>query len=218
MGKILLLSILVVAFATANLSADVPVGSAYVGFGTTGPIVGYRHFLSDTFAMRGDISGFSYNKDFGSGDVDYHGKLQMLNVGFYGDFFPFDSGFFLSTGAVSGKTQVKATAKPKGAGKIKLNGQEYVYSGDDFIEAKAKYNSFRPYAGIGYASKSAGWGFNANLGVIYGRANVTTRNSANLDKLPKFAENLEAERADVENKIGKYKAYPVLNFGVSYSF
>ena len=33
-------------------------------------------------------------------------------------FFPFDSGFFLSTGAVTGKTQVKATAKPKGAGKI----------------------------------------------------------------------------------------------------
>ena len=90
------------------------------------------------------------------------------------------------------KTQVKATAKPKGAGKIKLNGKEYAYSGDDFIEAKAKYNSFRPYA--------------------------TTRNSANLDKLPKFAENLEAERADVENKIGKYKAYPVLNLGVSYSF
>lgn len=116
------------------------------------------------------------------------------------------------------KTQVKATAKPKGAGKIKLNGKEYAYSGDDFIEAKAKYNSFRPYAGIGYASKSADWGFNANLGVIYGRANVTTRNSANLDKLPKFAENLEAERADVENKIGKYKAYPVLNLGVSYSF
>ncbi|MGP1506436.1 MAG: hypothetical protein ACTTIM_03145 [Campylobacter sp.] len=53
---------------------------------------------------------------------------------------------------------------------------------------------------------------------MYGRANVTTRNSANLDKLPKFTENLEAERADVENKIGKYKAYPVLNFGVSYSF
>ena len=104
MGKILLLSILVAAFTTANLSADAPVGSAYLGFGTTGSIVGYRHFLSDTFAMRGDISGFSYNKDFGSGDVDYHGKLQMLNVGFYGDFFPFDSGFFLSTGAVSGKT------------------------------------------------------------------------------------------------------------------
>ena len=94
MRKILLLSTLVVAFTTANLSADVPVGSAYVGFGTTGSIVGYRHFLSDIFAVRGDISGFSYNKDFGSGDVDYHGKLQMLNVGFYGDFFPFDSGFF----------------------------------------------------------------------------------------------------------------------------
>lgn len=94
MGKILLLSILVAAFTTANLSADAPVGSAYVGFGTTGPIVGYRHFVSDTFAVRGDISGFSYNKDFGSGDVDYHGKLQMLNVGFYGDFFHLIADFF----------------------------------------------------------------------------------------------------------------------------
>ena len=64
--------------------------------------------------------------------------LRSVYIGFYGDFFPFDSGFFLSTGAVTGKTQVKATAKPKGAGKIKLNGKEYAYSGDDFIEAKAK--------------------------------------------------------------------------------
>ena len=116
------------------------------------------------------------------------------------------------------KHRLRLQLNQKALEKFKLNGKEYAYSGDDFIEAKAKYNSFRPYASIGYASKSAGWGFNANLGVIYGRANVATRNSANLDKLPKFAENLEAERADVENKIGKYKAYPILNLGVSYSF
>lgn len=46
MGKILLLSTLVATFATANLSADAPVGSAYVGFGTTGPIVGYDTLLA----------------------------------------------------------------------------------------------------------------------------------------------------------------------------
>ncbi|MFM0563105.1 hypothetical protein [Paraburkholderia sediminicola] len=76
-----------------------------------------------------------------------------------------------------------------------------------------------PYLGIGYGHKpvSKGFGLTFDLGVAYGRPRTTYSVPQIYSQLTTQA-NIDQEEQNISNKVERYKAYPVVQIGVSYRF
>lgn len=78
-----------------------------------------------------------------------------------------------------------------------------------------------PYVGIGFGNPAKrGIGFFFDAGVAYqGEPELDLVATGNATDLPGFNEDLEAERLEIEEELGKYfKFYPVISLGISIGF
>lgn len=78
-----------------------------------------------------------------------------------------------------------------------------------------------PYVGIGFGNPAARpFGFFVDLGVAYqGEPELELVATGNATTLPDFDQDLEEERLDIEEDLGKYfKFYPVISVGLSIGF
>ena len=78
-----------------------------------------------------------------------------------------------------------------------------------------------PYVGIGFGNPTKrGIGIFFDAGVAYqGEPELDLVATGNATTLPGFNEDLEAERLEIEEELGKYfKFYPVISLGISIGF
>lgn len=214
MKKILLSLCLPLALFASDDSKNL----VYSTVGTTGIGVGYSYSINDKFAIRADLNyiGFGVNKDIN--DLNADSDLSMFNFGVFADYSPFNSGFFLSVGALIGDNSLKSTIKPSGnLTTITINGKNYNYDiTQDKLEFEAKYDTFRPYVGLGYKSQSRGFGFFADAGLAYGKAKASYKVTENLGNLA--GNDIKKEFDDFQNDLNDYKVFPILKIGISYRF
>ncbi len=145
--------------------------------------------------------------DFGAGssltvDLDWN-SVQLV-----GDWYPFGEGFRTTLGVVFNNS------------KISLNGKGKI--GDDTnlstVNAELRMSDgVAPYLGIGYGMKpklDKGLGFNMDLGLMFqnpkGTLNVTPGTASQTD--------IAKEQREFQDAADKLKIFPVLSFGISYSF
>ena len=95
------------------------------------------------------------------------------------------------------------------------------YTFDGTIE----FNKVAPYLGIGWGNavaKDKGWGFTADVGVLFqGSADTSLANpgcTASAAVCTRLANGLAAENEALQDKVNKFKYFPVLRVGVSYRF
>jgi len=200
--------------------------------GILGLGLGYSYGLSKDFSVRTDfttIPAFKY--DDNAEDFNFKAKFKANQLGFYGDWFPFDSSSFrLSGGLHVRKIQLDTQGTASVNGDITINDTTVSFGSNDFVEAQVKFPTVAPYLGIGFGhnnEKTTGFGFVFDLGVSFGKPKTTMNLSDDLKNKLNIAAiargttadaEIEAQRKELDDTARTITIFPHLYFGLSYRF
>lgn len=193
---------------------------AYAGIGTTGLLVGIEHHYSDAVGVRADLNAASISRDTSDNSATYHGTAHLSALGLFADYHPWGSGFRISGGALIGNSYVDGSATPSANGTFVLNGVAVSAPGES-LSARIKLPSVRPFLGLGWghAPKDTGLFGQFDLGVAYGRPDVTLSATPNLAAAALAAgTSIEAERARLQSKANDFRLYPVIRAGLGWGW
>ena len=170
--------------------------------------------------------GFNFGKlDFSRTDsgISYDSQLNLSSVQLFGDYYPSSSsGFRITGGLVAQNNKFSVTSKPSSNGSYTIDNTQYQASDVGSLTGEYKYgNSIAPYVGIGIGkSTNDGFGFNADLGVMFTGAPKVTLNASNQTfNNDAIARNrLDNQVRQTENDLKGFNVYPVISVGLSYGF
>ncbi|MGQ5523471.1 hypothetical protein ACUHMQ_09430 [Chitinimonas sp. PSY-7] len=189
--------------------------------GTTGLGGDVAWDIFPTFSARVGFSALNLNGTVKESNIDYNARMKLNNLSGLIDWHPLGP-FRLTAGLVASGNKFSLKGKPTN-GNFQLNGNTYnadgvVINGD----VKAK-NRVAPYFGVGYGNVSgAGVNFYGDLGVIL-QGGAKANLNVSCGNLPaaqciNIRNDLESERRKLEDGLKGFKAWPVLNVGLTIGF
>lgn len=201
---------------------DVGIG---VKAGTLGAGVEVIYGLQDYLVLRGGINYITFDFDSTVSEIDYNMEPEFKNVTMLVDWHPF-SGAFRLTGGFSlndNKVNLDGTVDRD---QIPSQYSQYAYLTDlVHIQGTVDFNSFTPYAGIGWSSSpgGSGWSMSCDLGILFqGAASVSDLNVVtDIDYNGYQAEvndYLEGQKNEIQDELDKYEYYPVASIMLNYTF
>jgi hypothetical protein len=197
---------------TAALAACGAAQAAGVGVrvGTTGLGIDVAKNVAPTLDVRVGYSGGSWGYDSSTSGASYSGDIKLSNLNALLDFHPLGPLFRVSGGVIFNKNKYEATGTP--------NGQP-----GSFNATVESGRTAAPYLGIGWGNVAGmGVNFYADLGVMFmGTPKATI--SANCGGLSgaqctALQNQVATEQQNLQDKLDRFKAYPVLNIGLTIGF
>jgi hypothetical protein len=181
--------------------------------GTTGLGVDLGWGIMPTLGGRVGLAGGSFNGgDFDTNSVHYDGKVKLQNANLLLDWSPLGP-FRISGGFIANKNKVDITGTPTSGAVIP--------PGATLTGEVKPDRSFAPYLGVGYGNVwTKGINFYFDLGIMFqGSPQVSlTCNAPNPATCAPFQGQVEAERQRAQDKVDKYKYYPVGSIGITIGF
>jgi hypothetical protein len=209
-----------VAVATAAAAFSAQAAGVGVRAGTTGVGADVGFNLMPMLDARIGYSYLSYKTSYSS-DISYDAKLKLSNLNGLIDFSPLPGPFRLTGGVIANAN--KADLNSSG-GSFRLNGVTYS-SNDVSVNGTVKSGrSAAPYLGIGYGNVArAGVNFYFDLGIMFmGSPKVSLSascgGSVNAAQCAQLRNDVENERARIEDDLKKFKYFPVANIGLTIGF
>lgn len=202
-----------------------PAGAAGIGVraGTTGVGADVGWSIAPTLAARLGYSGLSYGTDVTSTDVRYDAKLKLSNFSGLLDWSPLGP-FRITAGVMGGDNKLEVTGTPT-AGTFTINGTTYNASDVGNLRGTVKPgNRAAPYLGFGYGNVAgAGVNFYFDIGVMLQGSPKTalTANcgaALNAAQCTQLQNDVAAEQRRLDDKLSKYKYYPVASIGITIGF
>lgn len=227
---LLALAVLSTSFAATTASAFDKSFGVEGTVGTTGFGAHVVYPLSDNLNIRGGISGYNHSYSGTEGDVSYDFDLKLNTIDALFDYFPFGGGFRTTAGLVYNNNKIEVQARPNMAGEFVFNGRTYTAADAGTVDGEIEFNKVAPYLGIGWGNsvaKNKGWGFTADLGVLFqGSPKVDLEsNNCDLDPFPGVTNNcgqlkndVDREEEELRNDVKEFKYLPVVRVGVTYKF
>jgi hypothetical protein len=206
--------------AAAN-AGDVAVSATA---GTTGLGLHASFPVQPKLNARIGFGYLNYDDTGSTSDADYNFKLKLRTFDVLADYFPMDNGFRMTGGLVYNGNKVDVDMKAKSGAQYVVNGTTYTAAQAGAINGNVDFKKIAPYLGIGWGNAVAnkGWGFTADLGVMFqGSPNTTLTNSgcqATAAICAQLASDITVEKTKLRDKVDSYKTYPVLRVGASYRF
>jgi hypothetical protein len=207
-------------FAAGVAQAEVAVTG---DMGTTGVGVHLSVPVQPNVNARFGVNAMNYSYSDNTSDVDYDFKLKLQTFDALLDWFPAGGGFRLSGGVVYNGNKVDARARSNSTGSYTFNGRTYTAADAGTVNGRIDFRKVAPYLGIGWGNalaKDKGWGFSADLGVLFQGAPRTSMTSSGctLPDCSQLQSDITAENRKLNDEVDSFKAYPVIRFGVSYKF
>jgi hypothetical protein len=182
--------------------------------GTTGIGGDFGFGIVPTLGGRIGYSALNYNTDVETTDVNYDAKAKLSNLNLLLDWSPLGP-FRISAGFIANDNKIDAT----GVGNPGTPLAGSTVTGN--IKPK---ESFAPYLGIGYGNVwTAGLNFYFDLGIMFqGSPKVTVTATCAASATPAQCaaaqSEVAAEQQRLQDKVDKYKYYPVANIGITFGF
>lgn len=164
--------------------------------------------VAPTLSARLGYSRLSWGRDYSTDTVRYDGDLKLSNFNALLDFSPLGP-FRLTGGMIFNNNRYEANGVAS-AGTV---------SGDVKVGRRAA-----PYLGIGYGNVSgAGVNFYADLGVMFmgspkASLNATCGPAVGAAACTAFQNDVRQEEARLEDRLKRFKYYPVINIGLTIGF
>ncbi|MBN1670757.1 MAG: hypothetical protein JXR37_06985 [Kiritimatiellae bacterium] len=214
--------------AVAVVTGVLLAGGAYADrFGVTGKVgtlgwggdvtLGLRPKLN----LRGGFNILNYDIPTDEGDGEnadeISAELKWQSFAVLLDWHPSETGFRVTGGLIFNNNRIDMTADPND--RVDINDVEYLIteaSGD------ITFNAVAPYLGMGYgdAAGSKGWRFAFDVGVmLQGSPDVSVQAvAADPSMQAALDADVEEEVSELEDDYAWFMLYPVITFGVSYTF
>jgi len=189
--------------------------------GTSGLGAEVTYALTEIVRVRAGAYGFAAGVDASTSDLDYDLDLRLLSGGTYVDIHPFKGRFRLSGGVMYNGNRLDAVGTVNS--QFTVDNNSFTAEEVGRLEGRIDFRDFAPYAGIGWGSpfkKDSNWAFEADIGVMFqGRPEVTLRSvngtqSAN----PLLIDSVQEEEDELEDELKIFQFYPIISFGVAYTF
>ena len=179
--------------------------------------------LASKLNTRAGINALNYKFDVGGdgedadteeiqSEIDWQSIMAVL------DWHPWEGGFRLSAGVVFNNNEVLLSADVNES--IEIGDSEYTITD---LAGKVTFDDVVGYVGIGYGNavgEDGHWHFAWDLGVMFqGAPEVTIEATASNPVIQNMLNaDIERETDDWEEDLEVFDMYPVLSFGISYSF
>ena len=222
------------------------VGTLGIGLDASVPLSKFTDApIAKHFNLRGNINGFSYshNLDEFTDEIEEidlsamtsDGQIDLLTVGLLLDYYPFEQAQFRFTaGAYYNGNQIGIDANGN-ASDIELEDSDYTITGNVAVDISSKLDTIAPYIGMGWGNRGAeaGWSWSLDIGAMYQNipaleGNIDAKGTIEKDNividLPSLKNDYQDALSEASNEIendenAKYtKWYPVIAFGITYSF
>ena len=200
------------ALADHNFGVGVKAGTLGLGVEGTWRPLPYIDF-------RAGFNQYDYNDNGFYGGINYDAEISLDNYYVTGNLrFPL-SPFRLTGGLYSNGNEFNAVSGDNGA-IILIGGDPYPAAAVGTVSATAAFDSTSPYFGVGFDFTLLGKvGMNLDFGVLWqGSPQISMATDGLLSGDPTFEASLDAERAELENELGDYKAWPVVSLGFVFNF
>jgi hypothetical protein len=191
--------------------------------GTTGIGGDVGFDLAPTLSARIGYSALNFNKSVNSNDVHYDGKVKLSNLSGLLDWSPLGP-FRLTGGVILNDNRYDVNGQPSG-GTFTINGNTYQASQVGSLSGTVKSGRpAAPYLGVGYGNVSGkGVNFYFDLGVMFqGSPKATLNASCGAGLSAAQCSQLQSDTAEesrrLEDKLNRYKYFPVANVGVTIGF
>ncbi|MCK5785870.1 MAG: hypothetical protein KAH54_04835 [Candidatus Sabulitectum sp.] len=160
------------------------------------------------------LTGTSADEENSSDKLD----ISLQTVPLLIDWHPGSGGFRLTAGMVINGNKAERSAAPGDT--VEVNGTDYVV---ESLVWTATTNSFSPYLGIGTGNavdRTSRWHFAWDLGVLFhGKPGMDIEGTAlNPAMQSDLEEDIEEEEENLEQDFKDLFVWPVLSFGLSYTF
>lgn len=185
-----------------------------------GPQVGYR--LNSRLGLRANGTFFNYSDDGDEDDYDYEGKLKLKSLGVMADIYPFGGSFRVSVGARSNKNRVSAVVTP--TQDIEIGDETYTPAQAGTLTGEVNFKKFSPTLLLGWGGKlKGGLHFGVEAGLMFQgspKASVYSTGSSleGTGAYEQFLAELQQEVDEAEDDAKDFKAWPVIQFHLSYRF
>lgn len=199
--------VLAAALAACGSAQAAGVG---VKIGTTGLGIDVAKNVAPLLDVRLGYAGGSWGYDANTSGANYKGDIKLSNLNALLDFHPLGPLFRLTGGVIFNKNKYEATGT--------VSGQP-----GSFNATVESGRSAAPYLGIGYGNV-AGMGINfyADLGVMFmgePKASISANCSGlSAGQCSTLQSQTAAEQQRLQDELKRFKAYPVLNIGVTIGF
>ena len=200
------------AFADHNFGVGVKAGTLGLGVEGTWRPLPYIDF-------RAGVNRYDYNDSGSYGGINYDAEIGLDNYYLTGNLrFPL-SPFRLTGGLYSNGNEFNAASGDNGA-IILVGGDPYPADAVGTLSATGAFESTSPYVGVGFDFTLLGKvGMNLDFGVLWqGSPQISMTADGLLSGDPTFEASLDAERAELENELSDYKAWPVVSLGFVFNF
>lgn len=164
--------------------------------------------------------GFQQTTTSGGNSTDFDGDLNLRSLQALADWHPFEGGFRLSGGLVYNGNEFSMTARPTG-GTINVGGIPYAVPASAAVNAKIDFDKVVPYFGFGWGRtpKNTGLSFTTDIGIVFqGSPNATVTTTDIPDTTGTLAADVAMAETDMEDAMKDFKVYPVISFGIGYTF
>lgn len=225
MNKALLAATLVLGGMASNAAmADVAVG---VRAGTFGFGADFDIGLTEAVNLRLGYNTLSYDQTVEDTDVTYDGTLKIGAASAIIDWHTFGGGFRVSAGAVQKGPKIDMTGVPSGNNTYEINGRIYTATQIGSLQGTVEIgDSVAPYLGIGWGNtvdQGGRFTFLLDLGVIKtGTAaatlSVTCGATVPAATCTQIRNDVNAEKAELEDSLDDYQWYPVVSLGFAVRF
>lgn len=209
------LAVSALALTPAALASGI--GPVAVGLkaGTTGLGIEAVKPINHRWNARVALNGFSYDRDFEEGDIDYNGELRLQSASLMADWYVFRGSFRITPGVFINNNELRGKAR----GSLDIGENTYEASLDAVID----WPTVAPYLGIGWGNQFRGGRLtlSADLGVLFtGSPSVSLkgRESTGMVDLSVFEEDLNREVRTLERDLRDAKYFPVATLGLAYRF
>jgi len=218
-----------IAFMLAGLTMCAAVHAGDVGLsaevGTLGAGIHLIVPVQDGLNARIGFNGANYSYTGSTSDVNYDFKLKLQTIDALLDWYPMSGSFHLSAGLFHNGNKISSVAKPNNNSTYTINGDTYTTAEVGAIDGDVEFRSAAPYLGLGWGNptgKEKGWGFTSDLGVVFqGSPSASLTSSgctATAQTCAQLTNDLNVENNNLDQKTNNFKLYPVVRFGVTYSF
>ena len=209
------LALLVLGAGTAHADLNLGVG---VKAGTLGLGIEGRWSPLPYMDVRVGGNAYEYDETGSQAGVNYDAVLNLDN--FYATAnlrFPL-SPFRVTAGAYSNGNELELVSADNAT--FFIGDDEYSAAGVGTLRSVTSFSSTSPYLGVGYDFSLFGkLGLNLDFGVLWqGEPEVTLTATGPLANDSTFMAELEKERAQLEDEMSDYKAWPVVSLGFFYNF
>jgi hypothetical protein len=165
-----------------------------------------------TLGWRLGLSGMNVNTHVDTNDVRYDAKAKVLTGSLLLDWSPLGP-FRISGGFMPNRNKIDLTGQPSGGGSFP--------AGSSLTGEVKPERSFAPYLGVGYGNVwTRGVNFYFDLGIMFQGSpqvslSVNCGPSEGTAGCTQARNEVEAERQRVQDKVDRYKYYPVANIGLT---